>query len=291
MNSILYNLTIMMRKKTFRFSFLLVLALCIGMPFVYAVQYTGCSTMQLPATHTLYVGNAMGLVWDYFQLVFPVLVIFPYSMSFFEESKNGTLLYIQARSSRKQYYISQLITAFIGGFVIICIPFLINILLNAILFPAEGNDYLSTFDRYTYNWSGSITGSTTVFPVLAKGFVFKGLYADHPQLHNLLFALLAGVGAGMMAMLAYACSMVVRRNRFFLFLAMYLIFEVLAMVNSVLYDRWSESSVYVCTDFVSYLSNGLLQVGRSYGLFWGFMAGMAGVVLCLVRKRIEEDEV
>ena len=280
----------MTRKKSFRFSFILVLLLCICLPFVYAVQYKGYNMSELPSAYTLYIGNAMGIVWNYVQLLFPFLVIFPYSMSFYEESKDGTILYIQARSGRTSYYISQLITCFVGGFVIICIPFLLNILLNFIIFPEIANDYISTYDRYTYNWCGGITGSTTIFPVLSKGYMLKELYINYPQLHNMLFALLSGLVAGIMAMLAYAFSIFIKKSRLFIFFLMYLFFQIFVMVDSVVYDNWSEETTYVCVNLVTYVSNGLLQVGRVYGVFFVILFAVVLFVIKTVKERISEDE-
>jgi len=290
MTSIKYNLDIMMRKKTFRFAFALMLVLCIALPFMYAIKYKGWSESMLPAAHTLYVGNAMGLAWKYIQLLFPFLVIFPYSMSFFDESKAGMNLYIQARSGRCRYYISQVITCSIGGFVLICIPFILNILLNSIIFSENANDYLSTYDSYTDNWSGCITGSTTYFPVLWKGFVMKGLYINHPQLHNVLFAILAAVVSGIMSMLAYAFSILVRKGRLFIFFIMYVFFQIFSMIDSVMFDKWDESNTYVCTNITSYLSNGLLQVGRVYWLFYILLLLAVIFIIKIVKDRIKADE-
>lgn len=291
LKSISYNLNIMMKKRTFKFSFFLVLLLCILLPFIYAIQYKGYAVAQLPSAYTLYVGNAMGLTWEYLQLIFPFLVIFPYSMSFYEEMKEGAILYIQTRSGRKKYYISQLVTCFIGGFIIIFIPFIINILLNAVIFPESANDYISTYDMYTDNWSGSITGSSTVFPVLSKGYMMKSLYINYPQLHNAMFALLSGIVAGIMSMLAYAFSIFIKKSRLFIFLLMYVFFQIFAMLDSVLFDNWDETKIYVCTNIVTYISNGLLQTGRVYWLFFAVLLLVLLFVIRTIKRRIAEDEI
>jgi hypothetical protein len=265
--------------------------LCIYLPFYYALKYKGVDTLQLPSASTLYVGNAVGLAWKYVQLLFPFLVIFPYSMSFFEESKAGMLMYVQVRNGRKQYYYSQLITCFIGGFIIICIPFLVNILLNSIIFPESGNDYISTYNQFTWNWRATITGSNVVFPVLYKGFILKNLFVNHPQLYNVLFAILSGFTAGIMSMLAYAFSMFIKKSRLFIFLMMYILFQAFAMLDSVLVDRWDETTIYVRTNIVEYISNGLLQPGKVYWLFWGLLLIIFFIATRIVRGRIAEDEI
>lgn len=291
LKSIKYNLNIMMRKKTFRFSFGLVFALCVFLPFLYAFRYKGYCVAQLPAANTLYVGNAMGVAWKYIQLLFPFLVIFPYGMSFYEEARDGTILYIQIRNGRKQYYISQLIVCFIGGFLIIAIPFIINILLNTIIFPADANDYVSTYNKYTDNWIGSITGSSVIFPVWSKGYLLKGMFVNHPQLYNVLFALLSGGVAGIMSMLAYAFSLFVKKGRLFIFFLVYLFFQIFSMIDSVMFNRWDETNTYVCTNITMYISNGLLQVGRVYWIFYIFLLFVVLFVIKIVKRRISEDEI
>lgn len=291
MNMIRYNLNMMMRKKTFKFSFGLVMMLCILLPFFFAIKYKGYPVYQLPAAYTLYVGNELGLAWKYVRILFPFLVILPYSMCFFEESKEGTILYIQSRCGRKKYYGSQMITCFIGGFILIGIPFLINILLNAIIFPANANDYISTYDMFTENWSGSITGSNIIFPVISKGYILKGLFINHPQIHNLLFAVLAGIVAGIMSMLAYAFSIFITKSRLFIFFLMYIFFQAFSMIDSVLFDAWDVGITYVCTNITAYISNGLLQVGRVYWLFYIFLVVVVLFIVRTVKRRIKSDEI
>ena len=91
-----------------------------------------------------------------------------------------------------------MLTSFIGGMIIICIPFLLNILINAIIFPAEGNDYITTLNRYFSGWSSSITGSNVIFKTISKGVILKNLYINFPQIYNVMITILASIIAGVM---------------------------------------------------------------------------------------------
>lgn len=163
------NLKIMIRKKTFLFSFGMMLALCLALPFIYFWKYRNYYDYQMPAAYSVFAGNEMGLAWSAIQLIVPFLIIFPYSMSFYEDCLSGTAVYYQSREGRKKYYLSQILTCFIGGMIMIGIPFLLNILMNTIIFPSEGNDYVTTLSQYSIGWSSSITGSNVMFKTVSKG--------------------------------------------------------------------------------------------------------------------------
>jgi hypothetical protein len=72
---------------------------------------------------------------------------------------------------------------------------------------------------------------------------------------------------------------------------MYILFQVFAMLDSVLADRWDETTIYVRTNIVEYISNGLLQPGKVYWLFWGLLLIIFFIATRIVRGRIAEDEI
>lgn len=290
LKNLCYHVKLMFRKKTFWVSFFLMLGVCIALPFYYVVKYRGTAEYLLPSADTLYVGNYDGFIWNYISLIFPFLVIFPYSMSFFEENRQGVLYYVQTRSGRKNYYWSQLLTCFIGGMIIILVPFLLNILLNGMIFPDNGNDYNSTWDRYTENWDSTISGSNIIRKVLHKKFLLPGIFIRHPQIFNALFALLAGVTSGIMSMLAYAFSLLIRKTRLFIFLPMYIFFEIFSLINSVLHSEGDENSLYINTRITDYISNGLSQLGKVYPFYYGLLLVVTITVVWVIKRKINRDE-
>lgn len=284
------NMKIMMRKKPFLFSLGVMMALCITLPFVYWVSYKNYYSYQLPAAYSVFVGNDMGLAWKYIQLIMSFLVIFPYSMSFYDDYLLGSNIYYQTRKSRKQYYLSQMLTCFIGGMIIICIPFLLNILINTIIFPAEGNDYITTLNRYFSGWSSSVTGSNVIFKTISKGIVLKNLYINFPQIYNVMITILASIIAGIMSVATYCFSLIIRKNRIFIFLFSFIFFQLFAMIDSVLYDRWSESDVYVCTNITSYMSVTQGQIGKCFMGLGVLLILLVLIEIKIVVWRISKDE-
>ena len=280
----------MIKKKTFLFSLGIMLLICLTLPFIYFWNYRDYYVYQMPAAYSVFVGNDMGMAWKYIQLIMPFLVIFPYSMSFYDDSMSGVNIYYLTRGDRKKYYFSQMLTCFIGGVIVIGIPFLINILMNTIIFPAEGNDYLTTLNRYYVGWSSSVTGSNVVFKTVSKGIVLKKIYVDYPQIYNIVITILASIIAGVMSIATYTFSLIIRKSRIFIFLFSYIFFQLFAMIDSVLYDRWDEVNAYICTNITSYMSFTQGQIGKVYIGFLGVMILVVLLEIKIVMKRISKDE-
>lgn len=289
-NYLKVNMRIMIKKKTFLFSLGIMLLICLTLPFIYFWNYRDYYVYQMPAAYSVFVGNDMGMAWKYIQLIMPFLVIFPYSMSFYDDSMSGVNIYYLTRGDRKKYYFSQMLTCFIGGVIVIGIPFLINILMNTIIFPAEGNDYLTTLNRYYVGWSSSVTGSNVVFKTVSKGIVLKKIYVDYPQIYNIVITILASIIAGVMSIATYTFSLIIRKSRIFIFLFSYIFFQLFAMIDSVLYDRWDEVNAYICTNITSYMSFTQGQIGKVYIGFLGVMILVVLLEIKIVMKRISKDE-
>lgn len=284
-----YNFHLMQKNKSFRFAFLLLLFISILTPLYYAFRYRGAYRYELPSADTLYIANGGGQCWSYLQLVFPFLIVLPYSFSFMRESKSGVLFYVQTRGDRKTYYYSQMIVCFLGTALVFLIPLCLNILLNSILFPVNGNDYISSYHRYDANWSNMIMGEGFYRPTLFRGIIFKGLAIYHPQLYNLLYAVWLSVSSGVMGMFAYGISIVFRRGAIALLIANYLFFQVFFVL-----DRLSENGVlfpvYINMNLTDYLSDGLFHHGLVYPLYVLFILCEVGICRSVVCRQLKRDE-
>jgi phosphate/sulfate permease len=72
---------------------------------------------------------------------------------------------------------------------------------------------------------------------------------------------------------------------------MYIFFQAFSMIDSVLFDAWNVGITYVCTNITAYISNGLLQVGRVYWLFYIFLVVVVLFIVRTVKRRIRSDEI
>lgn len=282
-----YDLKLMWKRKSFQFVFFGMLFLGIGLSLFYVIQYWGSYMYELPSADTLYIANGRSDSWMYLEQLFPFLIVLPFGFVYLDEKKSGVSLYIQTRGERKAYYYSQLIACFIGTTMVILIPFLINILLNGILFPINGNDYISSYNAYDYNWCSQIVGDGFRSNTIFHGFILKSIAVDHPQLYNVIYAFIAGISSGIMGMFVYAISLLVQKNRIWVLIINYLFFTVFAVLDRVMEEVLP---VYINTNLTTYLANGHFGHGCVYPLYAVFLLAEVVASIFIVKRQSEKDE-
>jgi hypothetical protein len=182
-----------------------------------------------------------------------------------------------------------MITCFLGTMLVFLLPLTLNILLNSVLFPINGNDYISTYQRYDENWANRIMGIGFHRPTLFQGVIFKRFAILHPQIYNLFYALFTSVASGVMGMFAYCISIVFRKGTIALLICNYLFFQIFFVL-----DRLSESGilfpVYINLNLVTYLSDGLFNHGLVYPLYILFLLVEVGACRISVGRQLKRDE-
>ena len=106
-------------------------------------------------------------------MLIPFLIVLPYGFSYISETRTGVKNYVQVRGSRKNYYYSQLCVCFLSVFLVFFVPLMINIGLNGVFFPVNGNNYVAGTHAGIFNWSADITGSNFDKEVLHHGMILK----------------------------------------------------------------------------------------------------------------------
>lgn len=282
-----YNLRLMWKRKSFQFVFWGMILLCIVQPVYYVIKYWGSYIYELPSADTLYIANSGSDIWSYIQQLFSFLIVLPFGFSYLDEKKFGVNLYLQSRGERKAYYYSQLIACFIGTAMVILLPFLINIALNGIIFPINGNDYISTYDAYDYNWCSKIMGNGFKDKTLFQGHILKSIFIEHPQLYNVIYALIGGISSGVMGMFVYAISILVEKNRIWVLIINYLFFSVFTVLDRVIENIFP---IYINVNLTEYLSDGHFNHGRVYPIYIAFLLLEVFISIGIVRRQWKKDE-
>lgn len=283
-----YNLDLMLKQTTFRFVFTIMLILSVALPIYYLLQFQGSYEYSLPSADTLFIGNSGGLIWQFLALVFPFIIALPYSFSFLNEQKSGVQMYVQSRKTRKEYYYGQLVTCFLGTALLFLIPFLLNILLNALAFPVNGNDYISTHDSFDSNWANAIMGDGFYRQTLYKGMMLKEVVIEYPQIYNVLYTFWISIVSGIMAMFTYTVSLILQKKAIYLLLVNYLIFSIFSVVDRIVE---TVSYVYVNINLTDYLSNGHFNKGIFLPVYILILVGELIASFSIIKHRVQEDEV
>lgn len=288
---LIFNFKIMVRQKTFQFAFGVMLLICIGLPLFYFMKYFGAYEYELPSADSVFIASNGSVYWEYLSLVLPCFLLLPYGFSYMNEHKSGVAIYIQARNERRNYYYSQMLTCFLGTMIVVTIPFVINIILNSILFPNSGNNEIwgSGYHKYSLGWQYYVMGEGYSKNTIAHGAFFKYLFIDHPQINNLLVAIVSGFILGLIACLFYSISLLVKRGSIWLLLASYLTFQVFHVFDS-LWDKACFGGYYINLNILDYCSGGLPEHGKLYPVMFGILIFLTFISLIIIHMQIKKDE-
>lgn len=279
-----YNWNLMWKRKSFLFVFWGLMAISVFLPFYYLFTNWGVCTHLLPSADSLYIGNGDSDIWIYISELYPFLIILPFGFSYMDEKKSGVDIYIQTRGEKKKYYYGQLITCFLGTAFVFGVPFMVNVILNGMMFPVTGNSHIATVYAYDYNWASAIVGNGAE----NSGWIFKSFAIAHPQWNNVLYVMIMVIASGIMGMVSYAISLFVRTNRIVVLIINYLFFRALYVLSRFFGPGDDER---MNLNLIEYLCNGYFVSNRNYVIFWialFIFAVISIVSLQLFLKKIEE---
>lgn len=116
-----------------------------------------------------------------FFLVFPLMAAAPYGYSLHYELGSGYAKQILAKCSRRDYFTSKFMAAFISGGITVAIPLLLGLIISACFFPAVGIDLISLHSSVTSNniWVSLFYEKPVLYALAYTGldFVYGGLFA------------------------------------------------------------------------------------------------------------------
>lgn len=127
-------------------------------------------------------GNTYNLEGFLYFMIFPLLAVFPYSSSFYEDKEKGYIRQIYIRTQRTVYLKAKFGAVFLTGGMVIVLPLLINFMICAALLPA----------LYPQNLAGTFIGASVLW---------YRLYEIHPVWYVLLFLMADFLFAGLVACL------------------------------------------------------------------------------------------
>lgn len=162
------------------------------------------------------------------QLV-PLLVNLPAGLSLCFDRQTGEDKLLAARLGNRVYVYAKLLAVFCVTTLVFALPFLIEIALNCIAFPlnAEGDlAFGSVFSQQRIDFFGN--------------YQFKRLYLFSPYLYAVVFTLLFGAVAGVLASFTAALSAVVRvKYRIFLILPDFLLLQGMDYISAYCHNTHS----------------------------------------------------
>ena len=117
-------------------------------------------------------GEGISLQSSLCNLLLPCLAILPYGDSLFSDKKSGYIKNVLIKTSKRNYYISKIISAFLSGAVAYTIPLCANLALTAACLPSLIPE-----------------SSSMTFPLFEKS-MFSNLFYTHPYQYILIYMII-----------------------------------------------------------------------------------------------------
>ncbi len=220
LNLIKTDINILIHKKGFQISFLCILVYALFVTIYYAMVQRGMDASELYSPVKLSGLNAdTKFVW-FFCRWFPFIVILPAGFSIVNDKKTKIRVLIKSRVGNAKYYVSKQIAAFIVTFVTVTVPFLLQCVVNHIIFPGVANRDLTNWETY----------SETYF-CHADAYLFSELFYENEYLYFLVTLMITGVFSGCLAILLVGISTFDLKYKAFLFLPIYILFYFMEMLS------------------------------------------------------------
>lgn len=175
----------------------------------------------------------------------------PFSASYVSDTKCRILSILLTKTTRTKYCASRLITCFIGSYLVIFLPLMLNQLLCLGYF-----DMNALVDDFTNG-----PAYTNLFGEL-QSIPFSSFFQGNPLLYNVSFSALLAFVCGLLAMLAFSVSLLITKLRIIPIAVPYVASCVITFVHSIV----PGTSEFLLPDERTYISLQSFLCIRYYGL-------------------------
>lgn len=211
----------MTRCKEFYFAVLLSSILIFGTLFFCLFSFYGKDIIYINPAYIHWGPNGTGFYWGddfggntfsnsiinqvFVKMALPFLAALAYAYHSFDDRKSGTANVVIPRVGKQNYYLGNLLTSFLGAFLIVLIPMALEQVVLLICCPVS-TPYMIAYepfkDSYNQMFCNKIGGSFTAFQL------------NHPYLNNFLYCLIPALTSGLFGAVAFALSLFLRKSRF-----------------------------------------------------------------------------
>lgn len=249
------QLKLLLKRPEFGITMLLMCCFSIGIFILNCIMNFHSNIDNVLSADQFYIGRSTLPLSPLLALVLSIVIAFPFSDSYFDEKQKNTLPVILTRyKSASNYFISKAFIVFFSAFIVVFIPFMLNIILNSIAFPSES---LVDYSR--------LSSDQTVYYIkdFVQNILFPDFFVKYPQLYNILFCLALSLFLGLGAVLIFCISFFVKRSRILVIASFFIISNIISIVSNV------TMSVGINIDFYNYLFSYNIEENK-YLLVFGF---------------------
>lgn len=194
----------MLARTEFKISLTVVLLVIATSFYVLCGKVYGSDNGQLCSAAYGWLGRSTDLDIRIMSIFYYLFVFFIGSMAFsdsqFVDRKIKVRSMILARCSLREYIASGALVSFLGGFLVMFIPFIFSQLISYIILPLHGVGF--TLNAGLPSWQDNPFDS-----------FLAPIFYNHPTIYNLIAILYLSFCAGALALLSFALSHYIKKGR------------------------------------------------------------------------------
>lgn len=243
-NYIVIELKHLFSRKEFYISFVFSLIYALVHFFITCIVLYGSNSFEnlSPAyQYALNFGNYLRILSTLPQIYifFFFLIISPvaFADTYILDRIHGVQKFIFTRCSKAKYIISKAVVVALAAIIVVTVPLLINQLLLLTIAPlnSSNDSAMGIYDSYRKTISGNY-----------DSFLFE----NFPYLHNALIAVLTGLYAAVISLVAYAASLFIRVNRIIVLILPWCIGVIMNVIFSFLHRPLKDPTSQLLVNFL-----------------------------------------
>lgn len=287
-NSIKVQFSLMLNRKEFQCSFLISLFYaCFS--FIYVMgQFKGIDVCMIKDANQGVCYSELNGLWFYFLVLYPFLILLPFSTSYIDDHQNRLVPFYTLRNTRRTYFYSKIAVSFLGSFLVIFIPFLINLILCNAFMPHNFNTWFGEYQME--NFYRSLTGTNLLYTTVSLKLPMLRVYLFSPLLYNFLYLIILSVVSGLFSAFMLSCSFCLIRKKIVLFMPLFIVFRILSVLDSYYFDQAIDTgTTYINCNVLSYIVPSISK-GQSTGFWCGGLIFIVAVTIGLTEFMIRREE-
>ncbi len=263
LSSIKTQIKVMRKGKEYKIAFIVTFSYsCLA--FLYAlVQNAGHDLSLMKDANQMVCFSGANIWWSTFCILWPFLIVLPFSTSYIDDYKNQLLPVYFSRVSKKDYYVSKLTAAFVGTAFIIAVSFLTNLILCNCFFPHNGNTWIGEYQMP--NFYRGLLVTNIDYRTLYPSIPFLRVYLFSPFVYNLMYVLLFSLFSGLAGSFIMSLSFYFKKNKIILFAPFFILTQLLRVIDAQAFSKAVEtqglySNVNIFAYFSPLFSKGLVPL-------------------------------
>lgn len=250
---------------------------CLAFVFV-LIEFQGIDISQVKDANQSICFSQLNRLWFFFSLLYPFLVVLPFSTSYIDDCSYQILPMCFSRTSKANYFLSKLVACFIGTAFVIFAPFLLNLILCNVFLPHNHNTWFG--ENAMRNYYRQLLGTNILYNTPYCEMPLLKIYLRSPLFYNIIYLVLFSVFSCLLGALVLSISFSLRMKKITLIAPLFVVLQLLSVYDAYRFSTSLETDFpYINFNILNYVVPSVSK-GHSY-TFFGIVLAIMVWLICI----------